>query len=87
MKEACSIDRGARIAARWECGEQIFTFLVDELSIGEVNVKTAGLQKVHTVLFEPAFNGRIWRLRRPVGQGCRRLRFPDVRCDHAPTAR
>ena len=64
-----------------------FAFFMDELDIGEVNMETADLQKVHTALSEPAFHARTRRGTRPAAQGCRTLRFPDVHYDRAPTAR
>lgn len=78
---------GSNIGAFAEMEDEIFPFFVDELDISEVNMKTADLQEVHTVLSEPALNARTWRRRQPVAQECRRLRFPDARYDRAPTAR
>lgn len=49
----------SNIGAFAEMEDEIFPFFVDELNIGEVNVETADLQEVHTVLSEPAFNARI----------------------------
>lgn len=50
---------GSNIGAFAEMEDEVFPFFVDELNIGEVNVETADLQEVHTVLSEPAFNARI----------------------------
>lgn len=67
--------------------DEIFSFFVNELNIGKVDVKPADLQEAHTILSEPAFNARTWRWKQPVAQVCHTLRFPDARCDHEPTAR
>ena len=78
---------GSNICAFAEVENVIFAFFVNELNIGEVDVKTADLQEVHTVLSELPLTARTWRWKRPVAQGCRTLRFPDARYDRAPTAR
>lgn len=77
---------GSDIRAFAEMEDVVFAFFVDELDIGEVNMETADLQEVHTVLSELAVHAKNRRWKRPVAQGCRTLRFPDARYARAPTA-